>query len=179
MTATALRAFLVAHNACEDALSWIGDRDLASAWAECQRSDWMLWFMHVSGVTRDTRLRLFAADCADAESTLATVRLHAIGKASAEVLKAAFYTARNTREDIVDALEVITCTARDAAWDAAWATSRSTTVRASEAERAWQSDRLRHYFPAPPENAEGIILSPGPQEDHPLPSREAPALAPA
>jgi hypothetical protein len=29
---------------CEEAIDWVGDRDLKTAWAECERADWMLWF---------------------------------------------------------------------------------------------------------------------------------------
>jgi hypothetical protein len=29
--------------ACSDAVTWVGNRDLKTAWAECPRADWMLW----------------------------------------------------------------------------------------------------------------------------------------
>ena len=29
--------------ACQDAITWVYYRDLPTAWAECQRGDWMLW----------------------------------------------------------------------------------------------------------------------------------------
>lgn len=38
--------------ACSDAIAWVGDRDLAAAWAECQRGDWMLWLAARFGVDR-------------------------------------------------------------------------------------------------------------------------------
>ncbi len=30
-------------SACSDAVQCVGDRDLASAWRECPRGDWLLW----------------------------------------------------------------------------------------------------------------------------------------
>lgn len=33
-------------NACDQAVRWVGDRDAATAWAECQRADWMLWLVN-------------------------------------------------------------------------------------------------------------------------------------
>lgn len=30
-------------DACEDAREWARDKSLGRAWAECERSDWMLW----------------------------------------------------------------------------------------------------------------------------------------
>lgn len=33
---------LVRLGACPEAVRWVGDRDLATAWAECERADWML-----------------------------------------------------------------------------------------------------------------------------------------
>ena len=38
-----LRDRLIKMGACEDAVAWVGDRDITAAWAECQRADWMLW----------------------------------------------------------------------------------------------------------------------------------------
>ena len=38
-----LRDRLVKMGACEDAVAWVGDRDITAAWAECERADWMLW----------------------------------------------------------------------------------------------------------------------------------------
>jgi hypothetical protein len=31
--------------ACQGAIDWLGDRDAATAWRECQRGDWMLWIL--------------------------------------------------------------------------------------------------------------------------------------
>ena len=38
-----LQKRLAGLGACDDALTWIGNRTLSRAWAECERADWMLW----------------------------------------------------------------------------------------------------------------------------------------
>ena len=37
-----LRALLSRLGACAEGRDWLGDRDLATAWADCQRADWSL-----------------------------------------------------------------------------------------------------------------------------------------
>ena len=32
-------------HACEEAVDWVAGRDLATAWRECPRADWMLWLL--------------------------------------------------------------------------------------------------------------------------------------
>ena len=58
-----LRAHLESLNACPDALAWVGDRDLATAWSECPRGDWLLWYAERAGVPRE-RVVLAACACA-------------------------------------------------------------------------------------------------------------------
>lgn len=43
MTNKQLTKQLTAMGACKDAIEWVGERDLKTAWAECERADWMLW----------------------------------------------------------------------------------------------------------------------------------------
>src|SRR5271154_5536938 len=38
-----LKSKLKALGACEEAVEWVGDRQLSTAWSECERGDWMLW----------------------------------------------------------------------------------------------------------------------------------------
>lgn len=62
---TALQDTLRRLDACQEARVWVGDRDLATAWRECARGDWMLWLAARAGV--DRRLVVEAAcDCAEA-----------------------------------------------------------------------------------------------------------------
>lgn len=40
-------------DACDEAICWVGNRTLERAWRECERSDWMMWFLRELGI--DTR----------------------------------------------------------------------------------------------------------------------------
>ena len=59
-----LRALLHALGACDDARQAIGERDAATAWAACERGDWMLWLTARLGVDRRMMVRTAAA-CAE------------------------------------------------------------------------------------------------------------------
>lgn len=53
------------HDACESAIKWASQYpDLATAWDNCQRADWMIW-LHNKKIIQisDRDLRLFACDC--------------------------------------------------------------------------------------------------------------------
>ena len=39
------REFLVKSKACAPAIAWVGERTAEQAWTECERSDWLLWFI--------------------------------------------------------------------------------------------------------------------------------------
>ncbi len=58
---------LVSMSACSEAVKWVGNRSLATAWAKCERADWMLWYAHKRGV--DARIMTRAA-CACARTAL-------------------------------------------------------------------------------------------------------------
>lgn len=60
--------FLKRNQAC--ALQWLGDRDLAKAWEQCHRGDWMLWLAATAGIDRR---RLVMAACACARLALVHV----------------------------------------------------------------------------------------------------------
>ena len=57
-----LRDRLVKMGACEDAVAWVGDRNITAAWAECQRADWMLWL--AGRVVKRPLIVLAACACA-------------------------------------------------------------------------------------------------------------------
>jgi ribosomal protein S6 len=42
MTNAKLKTYLKSVKACVESIEWLGERDLATAWAECDRADWML-----------------------------------------------------------------------------------------------------------------------------------------
>jgi hypothetical protein len=39
-------------DACSPAMEWLGERDAAQMWAECERGDWMLWLAKRLGVNK-------------------------------------------------------------------------------------------------------------------------------
>jgi len=61
--------------ACGDAVQWVGNRDLPTAWRECQRADWMLWLCsRMEGREGwPVRQQLVLAACACAETALCYV----------------------------------------------------------------------------------------------------------
>ena len=40
-----LQQQLTAIHACSQAITWVGSRDLKTAWAECQNPEWMTWLI--------------------------------------------------------------------------------------------------------------------------------------
>ena len=64
MTAAELTRVLRRISACQEAREWAANKDLTTAWAECPRSDWMLWLLEELGYRDDRTLRLFACWCA-------------------------------------------------------------------------------------------------------------------
>ena len=56
--------WLESNNACSDAVIWIGKRSLKQAWDECERADWMLWYMcRAELATKRERIHI-VCDCA-------------------------------------------------------------------------------------------------------------------
>ena len=134
-----LSTILSRLDACSEATRWAETQpDLQTAWANCKRSDWMLWLLARTTLDQDDpRLRLMACDFAEAV-------LHLI-PAGEDRPRQAIECARRfaagdaTREELAAA----SAAARDAAGDAAWAAAR---------DAAWdaQSDIIRGYFPKCP-----------------------------
>jgi hypothetical protein len=58
-----LRQFLESRDACEAAMNWLGDRDSAKMWAECERPDWLIWW--AGHTVPRQELVLAACDCAE------------------------------------------------------------------------------------------------------------------
>ena len=50
MNATEFSQKLTILNACKEAREWAKGKDLATAWATCERGDWMLWLAKKVGV---------------------------------------------------------------------------------------------------------------------------------
>ena len=102
MNATEFSQKLTTLNACSEAREWAEGKDLATAWARCERGDWMLWLAQKVGV----ELRpLTAAKAACAEfarpyitdprgiAALDTAHAFGRGECGADELAAAAYYA--------------------------------------------------------------------------------------
>lgn len=112
--------------ACHEALNWIGERNLATAWAECERADWMLWLCARmegrKGWPTHQQVVLAACSCAATAlrfvpkgeqrpaRAIATARRWARGKATIEEVRHAAYA---------DSAAYVAAGAADAAYAAA------------------------------------------------------------
>jgi len=93
---------LIEIKASSAVIEWVGDRDLTTAWAECERGDWMLWFAAKAKVDLK-KLTLAKVKCArlvqhlmeDQRSinALDVAEKFANGEATKEELDAAAYAA--------------------------------------------------------------------------------------
>jgi hypothetical protein len=56
-----LQTYLRSLRACDEAVEWAADYDdLPSAWAACERGDWMLWLLATGRLADDRTLRRLA-----------------------------------------------------------------------------------------------------------------------
>jgi hypothetical protein len=39
------RDILIEMEACDEAITWIGNKTLKEAWEQCERADWMMWLL--------------------------------------------------------------------------------------------------------------------------------------
>jgi len=62
-----LKDQLIKLKACSEAVEWVGKRSLAKVWRDCQRADWMLWYLHKTDCDRKL---LVKATCACARTAL-------------------------------------------------------------------------------------------------------------
>ncbi len=135
-----LQEALTKLNACSGAVEWVGDRDLATAWKECNRADWMLWLCGKmtgkKGWPTRQELVLAACDCAETvlpifekkypndkrpRTAIETARKWAEGKASIEEVRAAYADTANAAYAAANADDAAAyaANAADAAADAA------------------------------------------------------------
>jgi len=130
MTNLDLVTYLRTINACPEALEWLGDRDLATAWAACQRADWMLWLAEKVNISKRQFVRVAALCAQTAEKYTDDKRVvdcnltalrWADGKATDEELKAA----------------------AEAAWAAGTTGTTGTTGTAWAAGAAWAAEAAR------------------------------------
>ena len=129
---TALRDQLIALNACSDAIEWVGDRDLPTAWRECERADWLLWIcakqIGKSGWADHQTVVRMACDCAER-----SLRFVPAGEDRPRLaIEAARRWADDPTEENLDAAGAAAWAARAAAW----ATGAAGAARAAWAARA-------------------------------------------
>jgi len=159
---------LVELNACSEAVDWCRTQpDLATAWAACERADWMLWLAgRLSGPAGDPRritLALACADCAetvpqspgDAEC-LRVVRAWASGTVDIDEVR----TASAAAYAAADAAAAYAAAAYAAAAAAYAAAAASAAAYAAYGRLAWQEAKAEHlrvmceivrrHYPEPP-----------------------------
>src|SRR3989337_2343233 len=85
MTNAALLSLLKRKKACPEAVAWVGTRDLVTAWRECERADWMLWFCGIMAGTKNwpTWQQVVLVMCTCARQALRFVAGGAAGAAGA------------------------------------------------------------------------------------------------
>ena len=165
---------LVELNACSEAVDWCRTQpDLATAWAACERADWMLWLAgRLSGPAGDPRritLALACADCAetvpqspgDAEC-LRVVRAWASGTVDIDEVRTASASASSAAyAAAADDAAAAAANAADAADDAAAAAAYAAAYAAAAyADDAWPAAKTAHlksmceivrrHYPEPP-----------------------------
>jgi hypothetical protein len=57
------KTMLIKMRACNDAIDWVGNKSIKQAWEECERADWMLWYL--SKTIDRKRVVYLAALCAE------------------------------------------------------------------------------------------------------------------
>ena len=127
-----LNALLTRLDACREAKKWAqAQPDLATAWKNCRRSDWMLWLLDAIDYEDSKNYRLIACACVR-DTPLADGRKvwdllnDERSRNAVEVVE---------RFAVGDATEQDRAAAQAAAWAAAWDA---------------QSDIIRRYFPECP-----------------------------
>ena len=136
-----LKDKLKTMGACEDAVEWVGEKDIKEAWATCHRGDWMLWLCErmkgSKGWPSEKEIMAIGIACArkvqhimkDDRSITAldVAQRYVDGNASKEELDAAWDAASAAARDAASAA------ARDAASAAAWAAALAAAGAAASA----------------------------------------------
>lgn len=139
--------------ACDEAICWVGNRTLAQAWRECERSDWMMWLLRELEIDArrcagEFALRVWHLVPAEAQLACAWAIDCALRGADTDESFAAYVAA-------YDAAYVACSAAYDAAARAAYAAARAAldardarvACSAAAAERRAQCDIIRELIP--------------------------------
>ena len=141
---------LKAMGACCGAVEWVGDRDLATAWAECEMSEWMLWLAGRmagrDGWSDKTQIVMAAADIAEKV-------LHLVREQDKAVCQKAIRAARDFANRTIDrsaayaaraaayAAYAADAAARAAAYAAAYAADAAAYAAHAAADAAYAAAR--------------------------------------
>lgn len=155
MSETNFADYLHSLNACPAAIEWVGTQTREKAWANCKRSDWMLWLLRVEGKTEKiVYVRLAVAFARRVSHLNDDPRAEAALRAAEAVLE---NDTPETRASLAAATPPSTrswaATPRVAAAEAMWAAEAAAAewvavwvamgAEAVEAERAAQADIIR------------------------------------
>jgi hypothetical protein len=119
------RTWLAQRHACWEALEWLQERDAATAWSECPRGDWLLWWAAKVGVERKV---VVLAACACARLALPYVAAGELRPLKDIETAEAWYSGEASLGDVRAAY--------DAAYDAAYAADASAYAAAAIAYAA-------------------------------------------
>ena len=133
-------------HACQEAINWVGDRDLPTAWRECPRCDWMLWLLRAT--RRSDKVRLVRVACAIARTVLHLVPAGE-DRPRLEIEAAERWADDPTKEHRIASAHAAAAAAADAAADAA--AYAAADAAAYAAARSQHAAIVRQFFPEPPE----------------------------
>ena len=129
---------LKAMGACSEAVAWVDNRTLEQAWAECERSQWMLWLLRKSRI-----------DTSECEGHFALRVWHLVPEDAQLACAWAIDCAlRGADEDEIDAASYSAYAACAAYAAYAYAANGdAATYAAAAAERRAQCDIIRDLIP--------------------------------
>ena len=64
LTATDFQSYLSDLGASSEAMNWAGDRTAQQAWDDCERADWLMWWLAKAAGTEHKQLVRIACACA-------------------------------------------------------------------------------------------------------------------
>ncbi len=136
-------AELKALGACGAAVTWVGRRSLKRAWEECERGDWMLWYLcRTDALTKEQAVRI-AALCA-------RECLHLVPEGEDRPRLAVEAAERWLAEPTTENESAAKSAAKSAAWSATESAARSAKSAARSAEsaaRERQAEIVRSVVP--------------------------------
>ena len=120
-------------SACSETIEWIGDRDLKTAWNECEHADWMLWLACKMEIgSRQERIHAIC-DCAE---TALTYVPKGEDRPRLAIEATRRYADNPTEENRAARAAAWATAVGDAAWAAAWAAAEAAAGDAARAA-AW------------------------------------------